>query len=1220
MTNMIQTMKRIFYSLCLLWSLATTASAYDFMKDGIYYNILSESELTCEITKGSNNYFGSIVIPTTVEHNGYTYSVTKIGSRAFYDCYALTSIDIPNSVTSIGYQAFYGCDGLTSINIPNSVTNIGEQAFYRCEVLTGLRIEDGSTTLTFASYVFYNTPLSAVYIGRNWDCSSSNISDYPFYGNSSIQSVTLSDFVTRIGHKAFYGCDGLTSINIPNSVTSIGNSAFSGCSALTAINIPSSVTSIGDYAFESCYALTSINIPNSVTSIGNSAFSDCELITSINIPNSVTSIGDSAFESCTALTDLHIEDGNTSLTFGSDVFDGVPLSTVYIGRDWDCSGSYSSDYPFYKSSIQSVTLSDFVTRIGDKAFYDCNALTSINIPNSVTNIGYQAFYGCDGLTSINIPNSVTSIGDGAFYDCDALTSINIPNSVTNIGEQAFYSCEVLTGLRIEDGSTSLTFGSDVFNGTPLSTVYIGRDWDCSGSYSSSYPFYGNSSISSVTLSDFVTRIGNYAFSSCYGLTSVNIPNSVTSIGSGAFYGCYKLTSINIPNSVTSIGNSAFSGCYGLTSVNIPNSVTSIGDSAFSSCLRLTSVNIPNSVTSIGNSAFSGCGLTSINIPNSVTSIGYQAFYGCDGLTSVNIPNSVTSIGNRAFSDCFALTDLHIEDGNTSLTFGSNVFNGTPLYTVYIGRNWDCSSSNSYDYPFYGNSNISSVTIGNSVISIRSNAFYGCTDLHSVTIGTGVLSIGTDAFSYKDSNNVSRTIGIEKVIWLPNTPPKGNEEINGTYEYASNNSYGSWKATVYPYLSSLFEVGGIKYVPVSPSERTCAAIDCAYDDTKEIRIGKTVHYQGIELSLLDIRPALCYGNDSIETLHIEGYAGSIVEETFYDCSNLKTATLKDVTGIGIQAFYDCEKLSGIALPNTVASLGASCFSGCASLGYAEIGSGIRELPDACFSGCAALTDMVIPATVERIADGVFQGCTSLAYVTLCDRDTELALGSNGSEPMFADCPLNTVYIGGDITYPTESSKGYSPFYRNTSLETVQITDKETEISENEFYGCTNLKNVTLGNGIEQIGNYAFSGCASLDNFTFGTNMKSIGEEAFSDCTAMTSLVSYTVVPPVCGTQALDDINKWTCKLFVPDEAIPNYQQADQWKEFFFAYSTHIDGDLAETPADELSRILEGPVQVYNLSGTLLRQMKNAASVSEALSGLERGIYILQGNGLSRKVTR
>ncbi|MBR3939540.1 MAG: leucine-rich repeat domain-containing protein, partial [Bacteroidales bacterium] len=110
-----------------------------------------------------------------------------------------------------------------------------------------------------------------------------------------------------------------------------------------------------------------------------------------------------------------------------------------------------------------------------------------------------------------------------------------------------------------------------------------------------------------------------SFESCSGLTSVTIPNSVTSIGEYAFYNCSGLTSVTIPNSVTSIGESAFRGCSGLTSVTIPNSVTTIGERAFYNCSGLTSVTIGNSVTSIGNSAFSGCsGLTSVTIPNSVT--------------------------------------------------------------------------------------------------------------------------------------------------------------------------------------------------------------------------------------------------------------------------------------------------------------------------------------------------------------------------------------------------------------------------------------------------------------------------------------------------------------------------------------------------------------------------------------------------------------------------
>ena len=218
-------------------------------------------------------------------------------------------------------------------------------------------------------------------------------------------------------------------------------------------------------------------------------------------------------------------------------------------------------------------------------------------------------------------------------------------------------------------------------------------------------------------------------------------------------------------------------------------------------------------------------------------------------------------------------------------------------------------------------------------------------------------------------------------------------------------------------------------------------------------------------------------------------------------------------------------------------------------------------------------------------------------------------------MFADCPLRTVYIGGNISYSTDASDGYSPFYRNTSLESVTITDKETEISENEFYGCTNLKNVVLGDGIETIGRYAFSGCAALVDFTFGSSLKSIGEEAFSDCTAMTRLVSRTATPPRCGPQALDDINKWTCKLYVPDASIDAYQSADQWKEFFFitdiAHATEDSGSSAD-------RILSGRVQVFDLSGRQLKEARNANSIDEVLNGLPSGTYILRGSGAAMKV--
>ncbi len=226
-------------------------------------------------------------------------------------------------------------------------------------------------------------------------------------------------------------------------------------------------------------------------------------------------------------------------------------------------------------------------------------------------------------------------------------------------------------------------------------------------------------------------------------------------------------------------------------------------------------------------------------------------------------------------------------------------------------------------------------------------------------------------------------------------------------------------------------------------------------------------------------------------------------------------------------------------------------------------------------------IAIPSAVESIGESAFYSCSNLKNVVINDRKTSLTLGSNGSSPLFASCPLDSVYIGGKIIYKTGSSYGYSPFYRNTSLRTIVITDEETEIYQNEFYGCTGLKNVKIGDGVSKIGNYAFSGCSSLEGFAFGTGLTSIGKEAFSDCTAMTSLRSKAAVPPTCGTQALEDINKWNCVLSVPEGYLSSYQAADQWKDFFFVEEFN---GIEDVVCDEASA-----KTYFNLQGQKLQSL-------------------------------
>lgn len=238
--------------------------------ENVTWTLTSDGVLTISGEGAMADYYSSgapwYSYQTYITNAVIKYSVTSIGSYAFYNCTSLESITIPDRVTSIGMGAFFGCislenitlpDSTTSIDsdaflgcislesitIPSEVTLIGVDAFCGCEVLTEIHVDESNTTYCSEQGVLFNKERTRLVC-------------YP--AGKTEDSYTIPTGVTSIGPSAFSWCNSLTSITIQAGVTSIGSRAFFGCRSLTNITIPRNVTSIGDYAFNDCTALTDV--------------------------------------------------------------------------------------------------------------------------------------------------------------------------------------------------------------------------------------------------------------------------------------------------------------------------------------------------------------------------------------------------------------------------------------------------------------------------------------------------------------------------------------------------------------------------------------------------------------------------------------------------------------------------------------------------------------------------------------------------------------------------------------------------------------------------------------------------------------------------------------------------------------------------------------------------------------------------------------------------
>ena len=241
---------------------------------------------------------------------------------------------------------------------------------------------------------------------------------------------------------------------------------------------------------------------------------------------------------------------------------------------------------FYEDGEGVIIFEKPVTNIYEIVDSGRKTLESITIPEGITEIGNATFHGCQNLVNITIPEGVTDIGDFAFINCSSLETIAIPNSVMYIGDCVFANCRSLRSFR---GKFAKDDGSCLIVQTRI--VAVAPAWFTGRSYDIPWG---------------IEEIGTCSFSGCSNLEWISIHYGMKKIGAGAFSGCKSLKQVYIPESVTEIGSMAFEDCSSLESISISNRVTEIRLHTFKGCSNLKSIYIPDSVEKIEHGAFAGC--------------------------------------------------------------------------------------------------------------------------------------------------------------------------------------------------------------------------------------------------------------------------------------------------------------------------------------------------------------------------------------------------------------------------------------------------------------------------------------------------------------------------------------------------------------------------------------------------------------------------------------
>lgn len=680
-------------------------------------------------------------------------AISLILADAFQGCKALKKLDLTHvKVLTVGDSAFNGCTNLSEITHMEKIGIAGTLAFAN----TGLKEVDITGLLTAGDRVFSR----CTQINKVTTAHYTNIGAYMFYGCTGLQNITIN--TPRVRSNAFRNCTGLESVTFggdgawENTVFKIDDYAFAGCSKLETVNFGDyEVAYIDDYAFAGT-KISQFTMPKGDPVLGESIFdslaTDEPASTSVDITwgDGYENDNGAIYKGTTLIkapgtinSSFKLKDGTTAIgsyAFTDSTFD-TGVETV------DISGITSlGEGAFAGAGIKSITIPAGLTVLPESAFRQ-SKLTSITIPATVTSIGEAAFADCSDLAQVTFTTPDSSelkyIGDGAFSSTK-ISSIELPDGVETMGSLVFYGCADLTTAKLPSVKS---LGAYTFeNCTKLATATFGDKATDSGTYTffpgvTEYDIYG----------DPVTdKNGNTLFNES-SLTSVTLSNAMTELGEGVFYECEKLTSIDLKN-VTKIGDGAFSNCSTLATVTGLEKVTEIGNVAFGAKVLYDDNKTPSFTTAlkslnlsaakkIGAMAFIYSEATSLTL-NAAEEIGEQAFAGIK-ISELNLPSTLKKYGAGAFLAASNLSKLTFNNE----TNGNNDYFFVKDNVLYRNIENKLNGKTNYELCLYpSNRPGTEYTVIDGTSTIQARAFYFVNArLKTVTLPYSLKTIGVEAF-------------------------------------------------------------------------------------------------------------------------------------------------------------------------------------------------------------------------------------------------------------------------------------------------------------------------------------------------------------------------------------------------------------------------------------------------------------------------------------------